>query len=472
MPGSHGVIFCAGHLLAHVGFGTNGQMMKDIRFNISLYIIIPIIFAGIAILSIIVTYNTTRYYLSKALNPQWPVVWWGMLLIAFTLICGILIVKLLIDPVKRFVIKTKGLGIVTNVNPPVDAAAATDDIGKYTMVFEQVSELLSKVEARQLFPDIIGQSKAMRGVFNQIIKVAPKESTVLVTGETGTGKELIARSIHQHSKRQDKPFVAINCAAIPEALLESELFGHERGAFTGANSKKLGKFQLADGGTLFLDEIGDMPLETQAKLLRAIEEHTIERVGAIKSIKVNVRFIAATNRNLEIMVEGGLFRQDLFYRLNVFSIMLPPLRQRREDIPLLSEKFLNEMGKERHLSSEALQLLMTNDWPGNVRELKNALESAAVLTDKKILPSNLPLSLMRNENLNGSTLHASQKMGDGIEKLELDVHIRNYERKIIVEALRRSGGVQVKAAAMLGIKERSLWHRIKKHRINIAEFKL
>ena len=447
-------------------------MMKDIRFHISLYIIIPVIFAGIAILSIIVTYNTTTYYLSKALNPQWPVVWWGMLLIAFTLICGILIVKLLIDPVKRFVIKTKGLGIVKNVNPPKNASVATDDMGKFTMVFEQVSELLSKVEARQLFPDIIGQSKVMRGVFNQIVKVAPKESTVLITGETGTGKELIARSIHQHSKRQERPFIAINCAAIPEALLESELFGYEKGAFTGANNKKPGKFELADGGTLFLDEIGDMPQETQAKVLRAIEEHTIERVGAIKLTKVNVRFIAATNRNLEKMVEAGLFRQDLFYRLNVFSILLPPLRHRREDIPLLIEKLLNEIGKDCHLSSESLQLLMTNDWPGNVRELKNALESAAILADKKILPSNLPVSIKRNESLNGSTIAPNDAMMVNLNgNADLDLQIKDYERRIIVDALRRSGGVQVKAASLLGIKERSLWHRIKKHQIDIAEFK-
>lgn len=446
--------------------------MKDIRFHISLYIIIPVIFAGIAILSIIVTYNTTTYYLSKALNPQWPVVWWGMLLIAFTLICGILIVKLLIDPVKRFVIKTKGLGIVKNVNPPKHTSVTTDDMGKFTMVFEQVSELLSKVEARQLFPDIIGQSKVMRGVFNQIVKVAPKESTVLITGETGTGKELIARSIHQHSKRQDRPFIAINCAAIPEALLESELFGYEKGAFTGANIKKPGKFELADGGTLFLDEIGDMALETQAKVLRAIEEHTIERVGAIKPTKVNVRFIAATNRNLEKMVEAGLFRQDLFYRLNVFSILLPPLRHRREDIPLLIERFLNEKGKDCHLSSESLQLLMTNDWPGNVRELKNALESAAVLAGKKILPSNLPVSIKRNESPNGSTNAPNDAMMVSLnENADLDLQIRDYERRIIVDALRRSGGVQVKAASLLGIKERSLWHRIKKHQIDIAEFK-
>lgn len=445
--------------------------MKDIRFNISLYVIIPVIFAGIAILSIIITYNTTTHYLSKAMDPLWPVFLWALLLIVFTLISGILIVKLLIDPVRRFVTKTKDLGVIKAAQTSSHASTASDDMGKFTMVFDQVSELLGKVEARQLFPDIVGQSKVMRGVFNQIVKVAPKESTVLLAGETGTGKELIARSIHQHSKRRDNPFIAINCAAIPEGLLESELFGHEKGAFTGANTRKPGKLELADGGTLFLDEIGDMPLETQAKVLRAIEENTIERVGAIRSIAVDVRFIAATNRNLEKMAEVGLFRQDLFYRLNVFSILLPPLRHRREDIPLLAEKFMHEMGKDLHISSESLQLLMTNEWPGNVRELKNALESAAVLADKKILPSNLPFSLKPNGSAESAAMISFETMPDLNGDTDLDLRIKRFERKNIVDALRQSGGVQVKAAAILGIKERSLWHRIKKHQINIAEFK-
>jgi transcriptional regulator with GAF, ATPase, and Fis domain len=445
--------------------------MKDIRFNISLYVIIPVIFAGIAILSIIITYNTTTHYLSKAMDPLWPVFLWALLLIVFTLISGILIVKLLIDPVRRFVTKTKDLGVIKAAQTSSHASTASDDMGKFTMVFDQVSELLGKVEARQLFPDIVGQSKVMRGVFNQIVKVAPKESTVLLAGETGTGKELIARSIHQHSKRRDNPFIAINCAAIPEGLLESELFGHEKGAFTGANTRKPGKLELADGGTLFLDEIGDMPLETQAKVLRAIEENTIERVGAIRSIAVDVRFIAATNRNLEKMAEAGLFRQDLFYRLNVFSILLPPLRHRREDIPLLAEKFMHEMGKDLHISSESLQLLMTNEWPGNVRELKNALESAAVLADKMILPSNLPFSLKPNGSAESAAMISFETMPDLNGDTDLDLRIKRFERKNIVDALRQSGGVQVKAAAILGIKERSLWHRIKKHQINIAEFK-
>ncbi len=452
--------------------------MKDIRFHISLYIIIPVIFAGIAILSIIVTYNTTTYYLAKAMDPQWPVALWGLLLIAFTLVCGVLIVKLLIDPVKRFVIKTRDLGIVQDVDSPPGLSTATGDMGRFTMVFDRVTELLSKVESRQLFPDIIGQSRAMRGVFNQIVKVAPKDSTVLITGETGTGKELFAQSIHQHSKRQKHPFVAINCAAIPEGLLESELFGHERGAFTGANSAKPGKFEMADGGTLFLDEIGDMPLDTQAKILRAIEENTIERVGAVQSIDVDVRFIAATNRNLEELVDTGIFRRDLFYRLNVFHIMLPPLRNRREDIPLLAEKFLSQRGTHARLSSGALQLLMSDDWPGNVRELKNALESAAVLADGPIVPANLPVSIHKRGSQSPADDQRSMELGQAaVDALApekgngLDTCVRQFERQMIIDALHRTGGVQVKAADLLGIKPRSLWHRIKKHEINVTDFK-
>ncbi|BBO87387.1 sigma-54 interaction domain-containing protein [Desulfosarcina ovata] len=450
--------------------------MKDIRINISLYVIIPVIFAGIAILSIIVTYNTTVSYLSKSMDPQRPVFLWGTLLIAFTLVCGVLIVKFLIDPVKQFVRKTKNLGVVKSAAAPTDPPKANDDMGRFTLFFDQVTEILSKVEARQLFPDIIGQSKTMRGVFNQIVKVAPRESTVLITGETGTGKELIARSIHQHSKRQDKPFIAINCAAIPEGLLESELFGHEKGAFTGANRKKPGKFEMADGGTLFLDEIGDMPLDTQAKVLRAIEENAVQRVGGLHPKPVNVRFITATNHDLEKMVEAGRFRKDLFYRLNVFSIMLPPLRHRREDIPLLAERFLHQMGREIVISSEALQMLMANDWPGNVRELKNALESAAVLAvDDTISPATLPISVGRDRNSRhlsngreGPLLSTIDEPDDGAD---LDTRIKNYERRAIVNALLETGGVQIKAAAHLGIKERSLWHRIKKHSINISDFK-
>lgn len=273
--------------------------MRDIRFNISLYIIIPIIFAGIALLATIGSYNIVLYYTRIGQNPETPVLIFGGSLLSITFLLGLVIAKLIIGPVERFVRQAEDLGIledslVNGSSPPQQK----DALGRYALVFDQVTELLSRVESRKLFPQIIGESRGMRGVFNQIIKVSSTESNVLIMGETGTGKELIAQSIHDHSLRSAKPFIAINCAAIPAGLLESELFGHEKGAFTGAESKRIGKFESADGGTLFLDEIGDMPIETQAKILRILEESKFERVGGSSSIKVDVRFIAATNKDL------------------------------------------------------------------------------------------------------------------------------------------------------------------------------
>ena len=230
--------------------------MKDIRFHINLYIIIPLIFAGFSTLSLLVSYRLTRFYLDHSLPPEWPVAFWGIILVLFTFGCGLVTVKYLIDPVNKFVNKTKTMGVLQDIDAPPSPAAASPEMHKFTRVFDQVSQILGKVEARQLFPDIIGQSETMRSVFNQIMKVAPTDSTVLIIGETGTGKELVANSIHKHSLRQGNAFIAINCAAIPEGLLESELFGHEKGAFTGADARKPGKFELAHDGTLFLDEIG------------------------------------------------------------------------------------------------------------------------------------------------------------------------------------------------------------------------
>ncbi len=287
--------------------------MKDIRFNVSLYLSIPVIIAGIALLSTLATYNITRFYLGNDQDPIWPVAFWSSVLILLTIICGLLIVRFLINPMERFVVKTASLGVPKDESGVIPNAKPHDEMSRYTRIFDQVTELLSKVEAVQLFPNIVGQSIGMRSIFNQIMKVAPTDSTVLILGETGTGKELIAKSIHEHSQRHYKPFVAINCAAIPEGLLESELFGHAKGAFTGADSKKIGKFEAASGGTIFLDEIGDMPLGTQAKLLRVIQESLLERVGGTRPIKVDIRFIAATNQELAAMSEKGLFRQDLFF---------------------------------------------------------------------------------------------------------------------------------------------------------------
>lgn len=450
--------------------------MKDIRYHISLYVTVPVIFSGFSALCILAAYRLTRYYLERGLKPEWPVAFWGLLLVLIAFFCGLVVVKILIDPVRKFVGKTRTLGVVRNVPPMDDARGGGSDMQRYAVIFDQVSDLLGKVEARELFPDIIGQSKAMRMVFNQIMKVAVTDATVLLLGDTGTGKELIANSIHNHSLRQGKPFVAINCAAIPSGLIESELFGHERGAFTGANSSKPGKFETAAGGTIFLDEIGDMPMETQIKVLRALEDNQVERVGGVKPRRIEARFITATNKGLSQMVENGLFRQDLYYRLNAFVIKVPPLKRRREDIPLLAEYFLSKCANgngAKQISSAALQMLMSYDWPGNVRELKHAMESAAVMATDVIEPSHLPSAILQ-ENSGWLKPPVTAPVAAFLAPsllTALDDRLREIEKTMLIEALTQTEGIQTRAAKILGIKERSLWHRLKKYNIDASDFK-
>jgi len=436
--------------------------MKNIRYNISLYIIIPLVFAGIALLSILISYQIAGYYLNKSLDPFWPLAFWASMIIILTVIFGILVVRMFMNPLEKFVRSTEKLGLLKNVADEKKKTGAGDDISRFTRVFEQVTELLSKVEAREFFPQIIGQSKAMRGVLSRIMKVAPTDSSVLIFGETGTGKELVTKSIHEHSAYKGKPFVALNCAAIPETLLESELFGYEKGAFTGANASKPGKFEIANKGTLFLDEIGDMPLEIQAKILRVIQDGQVERVGGTSPVKVKVRLIVATNKDLARMVDEGRFRQDLFYRLNVFSIYLPPLRERREDIPVLVDCFIKQLDKQIDVSSDTMRLLAAYNWPGNVRELKNTVESALILAKDVIEPVHLPPAVTGNAGI-------SIDMDN--HETDIDNRLKDLEKGIIIDALMRSGGVQVMAARRLGIKERSLWHRIKKLEIDVASLK-
>lgn len=438
--------------------------MKEIRFNISLYIIIPLIFAGIALLSTIVAYHITGHYLRNGMDPQWPVAFWAVVMMALTFISGFLIAKMLLGPLERFVKNTEKLGILRKTDEE-KRATKKDDMERFALVFDQVTELLSRVESRKLFPQIIGQSAPMRGVLNQIMKVAPTDSTVLILGETGTGKELIANSIYEHSPRYGKPFVPINCAAIPRELLESELFGHEKGAFTGAAARKPGKLEIADGGTIFLDEVSEMPLEIQAKILRVIEHAEVERVGGTHPIKVNVRFIAATNRDLSKMVDAGKFRQDLFFRLHVFPIHVPPLRDRKEDIPLLVHAFLKQLKKNVDISPETMQLLTAYEWPGNVRELQNAIEAASVMATDVIKPIHLPSTITKKWG------NAAKENLGLLTNQNLDLRLRELEKGLIIEALTKTGGVQIRAARLLGIKERSLWHRIKKLGIDVSSFK-
>ncbi len=315
------------------------------------------------------------------------------------------------------------------------------------------------------FGNIVGKSKPMQEIFSLIQKVAKTRATVLITGESGTGKELVARAIHYNSPRQNKPFISVNCAALPESLLESELFGHEKGSFTGAVSMRKGRFELADKGTLFLDEVSEMSPTLQVKLLRVLQEREFERVGGTKTLKVDVRIIAASNRDLKEEVEAGHFREDLFYRLNVVHIHLPPLRERPDDIPLLVahflQKYAQEVGRQRvEISPEALNLIYTYTWPGNVRELENAIERAVILSSgQEITPEHLPPHLFQSQ----------QSYSDIFKQipttLTLPQILEEVEVKLIRRALAQANYVQSKAAKILGITKSLLQYKIKKYNL-------
>ncbi len=323
--------------------------------------------------------------------------------------------------------------------------------------------LREQLAERFKFEQIISVSEAMEVALNIAGRAASSKATLLITGESGTGKELIARAIHQASPRKDAPFVAVNCAALAENLLESELFGHEKGAFTGADRLRKGRFELAEKGTLFIDEVGEMPLTTQVKLLRVLQEQTFERVGGTESIKVDIRIVAATNRNLEEMIEAGRFRDDLYYRLNVVRIHIPPLRQRKADIPLLVDYFLKKYATENKknivsVSREAMDHLMKYEYPGNVRELENIIEQAVVLSRNPIISvPDLPLTVRSSR----SEAPSRDPFGQGtfVERVEA------FERSLIDQAMEEAQGVQVKAAKILGITERHLRYKLQKYQM-------
>jgi DNA-binding NtrC family response regulator len=325
--------------------------------------------------------------------------------------------------------------------------------------------LRGELVGRYRFDNLVGASPAFRKVIESITEVCESRANVLISGESGTGKEMVARAIHYNSPRRDHPFVAINCAAIPETLLESELFGHVKGAFTGAVSNRAGRFDQADRGTLFLDEIGDMPMAIQAKILRVLQERAFEPVGSTRTRNVDVRIIAASNKELRAEVHRGQFREDLFYRLNVFPITLPPLRQRVDDIPSLARFFLDslsaDMGKRIvGFSPSALKAMNDYAWPGNIRELQNCIERAVIVCRSDLIgEGDLPAYLSTTQPLDGFVRQFP---------IDLDGELARLEQELIVEALTKADGVQVNAANLLGINERSLWHRIKKFGIQIT----
>jgi DNA-binding NtrC family response regulator len=331
---------------------------------------------------------------------------------------------------------------------------------------KEVKYLRKEIDKSFSIGNIIGKSKAMENIFKVVRQIADSKSTVLIMGESGTGKELISRAIHYNSNRKNFPFVTINCAAIPETLIESELFGHERGAFTNAIEKKLGRFEIAQHGTLFLDEIAELSLSTQAKILRFLEEKEFNRVGGSKTIKVEVRLITATNKDLNQLLKKGEFREDLYYRINVVPIVIPPLRERKEDIPMLLEHFIKKFNAENNknlkgVSKEALELMMNYDWPGNIRELENLIERIIALTSNEYIQHNeLPFSLINIPKING--LKESVLNGK-VSFLEAE---EEFEKGIILDALKRANYVQSHAAEMLRISRRILKYKMEKLGIN------
>jgi len=327
--------------------------------------------------------------------------------------------------------------------------------------------LKAALSDRQRFDVLVGKSPRMQEVYALIRQVAPSKSTVLITGESGTGKELVAKAIHNHSNRKTKPFVTVNSGSLPPDLLESNLFGHVKGAFTGAVSPKKGLFEIADGGSIFLDEIGTIPVETQAKLLRVIQEKEFMRLGGIDNIRVDVRIIAATNSDLRLLVEEGNFREDLYYRLNVINVFLPPLRQRREDVSLLAQHFLKKYGAENgraelRLSPEAIQSLLEYDWPGNVRELENVIERSVVLASGPLIGRGLiPDHVSSGPEFRLPRIVVPE---DGISFRDV---ITGFEKRLIESSLETSGGVQKRAAHLLGLKPTTLNEMIKRYNISL-----
>ena len=332
-------------------------------------------------------------------------------------------------------------------------------------LLDENTHLRQELRERYDFSNIIGTSGPTRQMYEQVAQVAQTNTTVLIRGESGTGKELIAHAIHYNSLRAKKPFVKVSCAALPDTLIESELFGYEKGAFTGANARKKGRFEMAEGGTLFLDEIGDINLSTQVKLLRVLQEREFERLGGTETVKVNVRMIAATNKDMEKAIADGTFREDLYYRLNVFTIFVPPLRERKADMLLLADHFLEKFSREhgkviKRISTPAIDMLMAYHWPGNVRELENALERAVLVCDGAVIHGHhLPPSLQTADS------------SGTVTRVSLKDAVAAYERDLIQDALKTTRGNRAKAARLLDTTERILNYKVRGYGIDVRRFK-
>jgi Nif-specific regulatory protein len=380
-------------------------------------------------------------------------------------VSGTLSVSRVFDPEYNFDDDVRMLSIIGSML--VQAIKARQSQAEEIARLQQSNrELRNSLEKGYKPMNMIGNSAKMRDVYNLIEMVSRTGSTVLIRGESGIGKELVADAIHYSSPRKDKPIIKVNCSALPDALIESELFGHEKGAFTGADTQRKGRFEMADGGTIFLDEIGDLPAQTQVKLLRVIQERQFERLGSSKTISVDVRIVAATNRNLEELIHDGKFREDLFYRINVFPIFIPPLRDRRTDIPALVDHFISKFNRENgtkiiRITTAAINMLMVYSWPGNIRELENVIERACILSTDEVLHSyNLPPTLQTADSTQTET------------KGGLQAALDRVECQLIREALTATKGNIAQAAKNMNVTERILGMRVKKYNLDPATFKV
>jgi len=376
---------------------------------------------------------------------------------------GALGVDLKFNPDRDYDRYVKFLGIVaSSVAQSVKIQRLVEDDKK--RLVDENTHLKQELRERYDFSSIIGTSGPVRQMYEQMSQVAPANTTVLIRGESGTGKEMVAHAIHYNSPRANKPFIKVSCAALPDSLIESELFGYEKGAFTGADQRKKGRFEMAEGGTLFLDEIGDIALQTQVKLLRVLQEREFERLGSTETVKVNVRLVAATNKDMERAIAAGTFREDLYYRLNVFAIFVPPLRERKADLLLLVDHFLEKFSREHHksikrISTPAIDMLMSYHWPGNVRELENTLERAVLMCDGQVVHGHhLPPSLQ--------TAEASGT----ITRVSLSDAVAGFEKDLIQDALKTTRGNRAKAARLLDTTERVLNYKVRKYAIDAHRF--
>jgi Nif-specific regulatory protein len=377
---------------------------------------------------------------------------------------GALAVDLRYKPERDFESHVKFLGVVASMIAQAIKIQRLIEEDRRRLIDEN-QHLRQELRDKYDFSNIIGTSSAVRQMYEQVAQVAAGNTTVLIRGESGTGKELIAHAIHYNSLRAKKPFVKVSCAALPESLIEAELFGFEKGAFTGAEGRKKGRFELAEAGTLFLDEIGDINLSTQVKLLRVLQEREFERVGGVDTIKVNVRLIAATNKDMERAIAAGTFREDLYYRLNVFTVFVPPLRERKADLLLLADHFLEKSSREhgksiKRISTPAIDMLVSYHWPGNVREMENALERAVLMCDGQVIHAHhLPPSLQTAESSGTMT------------RVALSEAVGAYEKDLIQDALKTTRGNRAKAARLLDATERILNYKVRKYGIDVQRFR-